>query len=96
MTQVNPVPFPKIPSEWLNNAEKRAWAEQLQTIAFQLRERSGGDNDTVQDLLDINDSSFNAQVQQLQKELDGLPEFTIDTTGFTTDTTLITTDKVIA
>ncbi len=41
-------------------------------------------------------SSFSAQLQQTVKELDGLPEFTIDTTGFTTDTTFITTDKVIA
>ena len=41
-------------------------------------------------------SSFSAQLQQVRKELNGLPEFTIDTTGFTTDTTFITTDKVIA
>ena len=40
--------------------------------------------------------SFSAQLQQIRKELNGLPEFTVDTTGFTTDTTLITTDKVIA
>jgi len=41
-------------------------------------------------------SSFSAQSQWLQQQIDGLPEFTIDTTGFTTDTTFITTDKVIA
>ncbi len=41
-------------------------------------------------------SSFSAQVQQIRKELNGLPEFTIDTSGFTTDLTFITTDKVIA
>jgi len=41
-------------------------------------------------------SSFSAQLQQVRKELNGLPEFTMDTTGFTTDTTFITTDKVIA
>ena len=41
-------------------------------------------------------SSFSAQLQQVRKELDGLPEFTIDTTGFTTDLTFITADKVIA
>jgi hypothetical protein len=40
--------------------------------------------------------SFPAQLQQIRKELNGLPEFTVDTTGFTTDTTLITTDKVTA
>jgi hypothetical protein len=41
-------------------------------------------------------SGFSAQIQQLRKELNGLPDFTIDTTGFTVDTTLITTDKATA
>ena len=41
-------------------------------------------------------SSFSAQLQQVRKELNGLPEFTIDTSGFTTDLTFITADKVIA
>jgi len=41
-------------------------------------------------------SGFMAQIQFLQRQFDGLPEFTIDTSGFTTDTTFITTDKVIA
>ena len=45
---------------------------------------------------EANVSGFSAQVQQLRLELNGLPEFTIDTTGFTTDLTFITTDKVIA
>lgn len=39
---------------------------------------------------------FSSQIQQIRKELDGLAEFTIDTSGFTTDLTFITTDKVIA
>ena len=41
-------------------------------------------------------SSFSAQLQQVRKELNGLPEFTIDTSGFTVDLTFITADKVIA
>ena len=41
-------------------------------------------------------SGFMAQVQFLQRQFDGLPEFTIDTTGFTFDSTKITFDKVIA
>jgi hypothetical protein len=41
-------------------------------------------------------SGFMAQIQFLQRQFDGLPEFTIDTSGFTTDSTFITTDKVIA
>ena len=35
-------------------------------------------------------------LQPLRLEIKGLPELTIDTTGFTTDLTTITTDKVIA
>ena len=41
-------------------------------------------------------SSFSAQLQQVRKELNGLPEFTMDTEGFTMDTTDFTMDKVIA
>ena len=41
-------------------------------------------------------SSMNAQIQQLRKESDGLPEFTMDTTGFTMDSTEFSMDKVIS
>lgn len=41
-------------------------------------------------------SSFSAQLQQVRKELNGLPEFTMDTTGFTMDSTEWTMDKVLA
>ena len=40
--------------------------------------------------------SFTAQSQWLQQQIDGLPEFTMDTEGFTMDTTDFTMDKVIA
>lgn len=55
---------------------------------------TGMTNDSSSDLSSIN--SFSAQSQWIQKQIDGLPEFTCDTTGFTVDTTIITTDKVIA
>ena len=41
-------------------------------------------------------SGFSSYLQQTIRQLNGLPEFTIDTTGFTADSTLITSDKVIA
>jgi len=41
-------------------------------------------------------STFSAQVQQIRKELNGLPKFTCDTTGFTADSTEWTADKDIA
>ena len=39
---------------------------------------------------------FSSQLQQLRRELNGLPQFTMDTEGFTMDTTNFTMDKVIA
>jgi len=39
---------------------------------------------------------LSAHLQQVIKELAGLPEFTMDTTGFTMDSTEFTMDKVIA
>ena len=40
--------------------------------------------------------AYNSQSQWLQKQIDGLPEFTMDTEGFTMDSTEFTMDKVIA
>ena len=51
------------------------------------------------DIADLQDSRYpnlSSQVQFLQQQIDGLPEFTIDTSGFTFDSTEITFDKVIA
>lgn len=50
----------------------------------------------IVELQDSHYPSLSSQLQQIQKQLNGLPEFTIDTSGFTTDTTFITTDKAIA
>lgn len=51
-------------------------------------------NDTADS--DIPFQSYSAQSQWLQKQISGLPEFTIDTSGFTVDSSLITVDKVLA
>lgn len=67
----------------------------LQDFAFTADEIDTLEVNTV-DLQDSHYPSLSSQMQQIQKQLDGLPEFTIDTSGFTTDSTLITTDKVIA
>ena len=56
-------------------------------------------NKNTKDITELQDShypSMGTYIQFLQQQLDGLPVFTVDTTGFTTDTTLITADKVIA
>jgi hypothetical protein len=51
------------------------------------------------DIVTLEDSHYpnlSAQMQFLQQQLDGLPEFTMDTEGFTMDSTDFTMDKVIA
>jgi hypothetical protein len=54
-------------------------------------------NDTVTTIINADKGApFGPQIQQILKELAGLPNFTVDTTGFTADSTFITADKVIA
>jgi len=95
-TNVNPPPFLKIPKAFLQDREIRAFVEQQNTIMFQLWQKLGGSSDPISNLSNFSTNGNSSQVQFLQQQIDGLPEFTIDTTGFTTDTTFITTDKVIA
>ena len=66
--------------------------------AFRFFEELTEVTNTSSDEIDVSATvqSFNSQNQWLQMQINGLPEFTMDTTGFTTDTTFITTDKVIA
>ena len=68
----------------------------LRFIRFleELTESTNDTSDTVEASAFV--AGFSAQVQQLRLELNGLPEFTIDTSGFTTDLSFITTDKAIA
>ena len=50
----------------------------------------------VFDLEDSHYPNLATQVQFLQQQIDGLPEFTMDTEGFTMDSTEWTMDKVLA
>ena len=93
---VNPPPFLKIPPEFLNDRVTRAFFEQQNTVIFQLWNKLGGNNDPISDLKNRSTNGFSSQAQWLQQQIDGLPEFTIDTTGFTFDSTEITFDKVNA
>lgn len=96
MAKVNPPPQLRIPRAFQNDIEVRSFFEQQQTILFQLWQKTGGSSDSVAASFELDGLLYNSQIQNIIKRLDGLPEFTIDTTGFTVDTTLITTDKVIA
>ena len=98
---VNPPPQLRIPQAFLQDREVRTFIEQQNTIIFQLYQRTGGANDGIDDnaqaLADAATySGFGVQVQFLQQQIDGLPEFTMDTEGFTMDSTEWTMDKVLA
>jgi len=94
--QVNPPPTLRIPRVVLNDPEWLEYEKQRDVILFQLWQKLGGNNDPISDIGNEGITSFSAILQQTIKRLDGLSEFTIDTSGFTTDLTFITTDKVIA
>ena len=93
---VNPPPFLKIPPEFLKDRVTRAFFEQQNTVIFQLWNKLGGNTDPVADLANSSSNGNSSQVQWMQKQINGLAEFTIDTSGFTFDSTEITFDKVIA
>ena len=52
--------------------------------------------DGIEELENSHYQNSSSQMQWLQQQIDGLPEFTMDTEGFTMDTTDFTMDKVIA
>ena len=93
---VNPPPFLSIPPAFLKDPLIRAFIEQQNTIIFQLWNKLGGNSDPISDLINSSSNGFNSQVQWMQQQINGLPEFTIDTSGFTFDSTEITFDKVTA
>ena len=52
-----------------------------------------------EDIIELQDSHYpnvSTQIQFLQQQFNGLPDFTMDTEGFTMDSTDFTMDKVIA
>ncbi len=93
---VNPPPFLRIPKAFLQDKEIRAFVEQQNTVLFQLYQKLGGSTDPIADLENSNSNGFSSQVQWMQQQIDGLPEFTMDTEGFTMDSTEWTMDKVLA
>ena len=93
---VNPPPQLRIPKNILKDPEWAEYERQRDIILFQLYRKLGGNTDPISQIGNEGISNFSSQLQQVRKELNGLPEFTIDTSGFTTDLTFITADKVIA
>ena len=94
--QVNPPPQLRIPDRFLGDRQTVAFFDQQRTILFQLWQKLGGNTDPLAEIKNVNEQVFSSYAQFLEKRLDGLPEFTIDTSGYTTDTARITTDKVFA
>jgi hypothetical protein len=93
---VNPPPQLRIPKQFMQDRETLAFFDQQRTILFQLWSKLGGNTDPLAELKNSNEQVFSAYTQQINKRLDGLPEFTMDTTGFTMDSTKFTMDKVLA
>lgn len=94
--EVNPPPQLRIPRVIFENKELLAYEKQRDTILFQLYRKLGGNDDPLSNIDNYSINGNSSQVQFLQQQLNGLPEFTVDSTGFTADTTLITADKVTA
>lgn len=93
---VNPPPQLQPPKVMRSDPEWLAYERQRDIILFQLWKRSGGNTDLVSDSTNFSTSGFSSQVQFLQQQLNGLPEFTMETEGFTMDSAEFTMDKVIA
>jgi hypothetical protein len=93
MAQVNPPPILKIPPNLSKDRQSRDYFRQVETILFQLWQRTGGDIDLIEASSNLSASGFSPQVQFLQQQVNGLPKFTCDTTGFTADSTEWTADK---
>ena len=96
INKINPPPLLRKPRAFKGESDVDAYTDQIETILFQIWKRLGGNVDFISELSDSSDGGFNSQIQWLQRQIDGLPIFTVDTSGFTTDLTFITTDKVIA
>tara|TARA_B110000977_G_scaffold21753_1_gene26053 strand:+ start:445 stop:738 length:294 start_codon:yes stop_codon:yes gene_type:complete len=95
-TPVNPPPFLRLPPDFLKDKQTKSFVEQQNQVIFQLYQKLGGATDPIDVLSNFSSNGFSSEVQFLQRQIDGLPPFTIDTTGFTADLTFITSDKVIA
>lgn len=74
----------------INGAPTRVFMNWVELISEQ------SNNTTVKVDDSFRASAMTAYEQWLQKQIDGLPEFTVDTSGYTTDLSYITTDKAIA
>lgn len=92
--RVNPPTHIKIPDS-VEPELKQALEDMLYNM-FQGWTRSGGGNDAISELEDRTQFAFSSQAQQTRRELDGLPIFTMDASGFTMDSAEFTMDKRIA
>ncbi len=91
--QVNPPPQLKIPANILKDPQWLAYERQRDVILFQLWRKLGGNSDPVSEIGNDGISNFSSVLQQVLKQIGGLPKFTCDTTGFTADSTEWTADK---
>ena len=65
MSEVNPFQIP-IPTQLINDPQVRAYQEQLQVIIRQLRDRTGGDDDNLEELqaqVDLLEIALNENIE---------------------------------
>lgn len=93
---VNPPPQPQLPKEFANNKPVRDYFKTITRFFLQIYQRTGGEEDLIDQANTNLEIRLSTQIEQLRKEIEGLPEFTMDTTGFTMDSSEFTMDKVIA
>jgi len=76
-----------IPHEW------RHYLEGLEKIILQLKQRTGGDTDLIDQAATNFNISLVSDIFDIRQQIGSGINTSIDTTGFTVDTTLQTTDQ---
>lgn len=86
MVQVNPSPQPKLPESIRNDPQALAYFNQLEIIIRQLRERTGGDDDTIDDTVQ-NATSQNSRISRNASKIDAIEEIRLITRKTSVSTT---------
>lgn len=81
----------RIPTKWVQDPELNAFLNMQQRILHELWIRSGGDQDKIDEVVDVTLGSDD--IPQYALNVLTTDPVTIDTTGFTIDTTQQTTDQ---
>ncbi len=93
---VNPPPQIRIPKELAKNPEVRVFFEQQQQILFQLWNRTGANQDIVDQAQEQVITALGAQLKVLKEQVGSGELLTADTTSWTVDSTKFWADETEA